>query len=76
MMGEERLELVEKGKTYFVDYLTRCRQYGVTQEVNLEIISSGIKVKHVKDDFILLTSNGIETYVFHTVSMTDLSSVN
>ena len=24
----------------------------------------------VKDDFILLTSNGIETYVFHTVSMT------
>ena len=40
----------------------------------LKKISSGIEVKPVKEDFILLTSNGIENYVFHTVSMTDLSS--
>ena len=31
--GEDRLEVVQKGKTYFVDYLKRCRQYGVTSEV-------------------------------------------
>ncbi|XP_072020571.1 immunoglobulin-binding protein 1-like isoform X2 [Amphiura filiformis] len=32
LTGEERVEVVQKGKTYFVDYLKRCRQYGVTKQ--------------------------------------------
>ncbi|XP_022088421.1 immunoglobulin-binding protein 1-like [Acanthaster planci] len=29
---EDRLTVVERSKTYFIDFLRRCRQYGVTEE--------------------------------------------
>ena len=33
LVEEDRLAVVERGKTYYKDFLGRCRQYGVTQEV-------------------------------------------
>ncbi|XP_071497805.1 immunoglobulin-binding protein 1-like [Diadema antillarum] len=32
LMGEERLDVVERSKAYFVDYIRRCRDYGITKE--------------------------------------------
>eukprot|EP00057_Strongylocentrotus_purpuratus_P031811 XP_785736.2 PREDICTED: immunoglobulin-binding protein 1 isoform X1 [Strongylocentrotus purpuratus] len=32
LQGEDRLNIVQKGKTYFKDYIRRCRDYGVTKE--------------------------------------------
>ncbi len=32
LVEEDRLTVVERGKTYYKDFLGRCRQYGVTQE--------------------------------------------
>ncbi|XP_038058463.1 immunoglobulin-binding protein 1-like [Patiria miniata] len=32
LTGEDRLAVVERSKTYFKDFLRRCRQYGVTEE--------------------------------------------
>ncbi|XP_071787868.1 immunoglobulin-binding protein 1-like [Asterias amurensis] len=32
LVKEDRLAVVERGKTYYKDFLGRCRQYGVTQE--------------------------------------------
>ena len=46
---------------YFIFLLSCCY-------LCLEIISSGIEVIHVKDDFILLTSNGIETGVVYEIA--------
>ena len=40
----------------------------------VEIISSGIEVKHCERKFNLVNFQWIETYVFHTVPMTDPSS--